>query len=214
MSENIRPKYGVSRVSGDTLDLLEDEEVRCLELTSIQCSILRQMTFPWAGYRERLVNEFPSYWEIVDQPVAYVEALEDLEVKLSGAYDGPKEGCPVGMEYVDRGDLPGYDFTIATLVADNAWHEMDLVNVIGDPDATLVIIRTVFVGALGSHVGYREDENTATVNILLARSPVTDVICDFEGIVKMSIPQKIEYRLHTGITACNVCVRGYWRPAA
>jgi hypothetical protein len=118
MSENIRPKYGVSRVDGDTLDLLEDEEIRIMKLTALQCSVLRQMVFPWVFYRERLVNEFPSYWEIVEQPQDYKDALEELELMVGGGYV-PPEVIEMGEVYVDRGNPSAWDFSIGSgLTAD------------------------------------------------------------------------------------------------
>jgi hypothetical protein len=214
MGENVRSQWAVSRVSADTLALLEDDERRCLDLSSLQCSILRQMTFPWATFRTRLVTEHPDYWEIVDQPTAYKEALEELEILLSGAYDGPKGGCPVGEVFHDRGDLPGYDFTQAQLTKDSGWHELDLTNVVGDLAATRVKIRLLFTGLYaGEWIAFREAGNIYDVNATAGRIHAAGVYYDGEGDVKMSSAQTIEYQCSPNVTAANIVIRGYWTPA-
>lgn len=113
MGQRTQLNWGVSRVEASALDLLEDEERRCLDLSITQISIMRQMVFPWAFRSDRLVESHTDYQTTVDMPVAYLEALEELEILLSGAYDGPKGGCPVSEIFVDRGDLPGGDFSLA-----------------------------------------------------------------------------------------------------
>jgi hypothetical protein len=98
------------------------------------------MAFPWAKFRTRLVEEHLGYWVVVEQPQAYIDALEELEVLLSGAYDGPKEGCPVGGEaFVDRGNVAAFDFGIANFTANGAWQVKDLSAIVTDADATRVL---------------------------------------------------------------------------
>jgi len=214
MVEKVNLHWEVSRVIGGTLDLLEDEERRCLDLSILQCSILRQMVFPWARFRTRLVNEHVDYQTIVEMPEAYLDELDELEELLSGAYDGPTEGCPVSEIFVDRGDLPGYDFAIANLTADGAWHNLALVNVIGDALATRVLLRCQFTAsAAAAVVRFREDGNTAIINIAGSRVHVTTVSPEFECTVVLPGTQIIEYYLSTTVTMCNIVVRGYWIPA-
>lgn len=214
MSENIHLPWGFGRVYADTLDLLEDEERRCLELSVMQCSILRQMVFPWARAASRLVEDHGDYQTIVDQPVAYQEALDELEILLSGAYDGPETGCPVGEVYVDRGDLPGYDVAKANLTCDDAWHELNLVNVVGDALATRVRLRSYITGNMVSgRWGYREAGNTADVNTSQGTLRVTTSPAEPDSVVVMSGDQRIEYRMSPSFDVVAIVVRGYWVPA-
>jgi len=214
MSEFIRPRWDVSRVSSDTLPLLDDEERRCLDLSVLQCSVLRQMVFPWAKLATRLVEEHPGYWVIVEQPQAYIDALEELELLLGGGYDGPKEGCPVSEVYVDRGDLPGSDFTLATLQPDNNWHELDLTNVVGDVEATRVLMRVVIAASVaGQYIMFREAGNTSNFNVFAPRCQVAGEYVDAEGDVIMSTSQHIEYLLTSSVTGVYLIVRGFWKPS-
>ena len=214
MSEMVHLHWGVSRVHAATLDLLEDEERRCLDLSILQCSILRQMVFPWVYRPDRLVEEHVGYEIPVEMPVAYVEALEELDQLLSGAYAGPKEGCPVGEVYVDRGDPSGWDFTIANLVADAAWHEMDLTNVIGEVSARLVLMRVRLTGpTVGGFIYFRESGNVATINYAGVPILTTTTPVDASIIIHLAATQKVDYILSVGVTVCFLFVRGYWAPA-
>jgi hypothetical protein len=214
MGQNIRLNWGVSRVGAYALDLLEDEERRCLDLSILQVSVLRQMVFPWAKMPSRLVEDYGDYQVTVDMPTAYLEALEELEELLSGAYDGPETGCAMGEVYVDRGDLPGWDFEEATLTRDYAFHDMDLTNVIGDTSATRVKIRVIFHGtAVGSGCAFREAGNVADVNAGGSRLQVANVYTEFECDVKMSVAQHIEYSFSSTVDDIYMVIRGYWIPA-
>lgn len=214
MGTNIHLNWGVSRVLSSTLDLLEDEERRCLDLSVLQVSVLRQMVYPWVQMWTRLVEDHGDYQVTVDMPTAYLEALEELEILLSGAYDGPKGGCPVGEVFHDRGDLPGYDFTQAQLTKDSGWHELDLTNVVGDLAATRVKIRLLFTGLYaGEWIAFREAGNIYDVNATAGRIHAAGVYYDGEGDVKMSSAQTIEYQCSPNVTAANIVIRGYWTPA-
>jgi len=214
MSENVRPQWSVSRVASDTLDLLEDEEVRCLELTSLQCSILRQMAFPWAKLRTRLVNEHPDYWEIVEQPAAYVEALEELEILLSGAYDGPTGGCPVGEVFVDRGDPSAWDFQVGDLAVDGAWHSLDLGGIITDADATRLEIGAWFLSSVVNHtLQFRKTNNVNGLNVLIQRTHTAYLFEHLSGPVSLGPDRSLDYWASTGLPEIYIIVRGWWKPA-
>jgi hypothetical protein len=215
MSENVRPRWDISRVTSDTLDLIEDEERRCLDLSVLQCSILRQMTFPWAKFRTRLVEEHPDYWVVVDQPQAYVEALEELEVLLSGAYDGPKEGCPMGEVFVDRGDPSVNDFTIANglLVADSQWNIVNLDQII-PVGSTYVLLRVELTSAtVGKYIILREAGNSNIPNSVILRAQAANVDNDGSALVAVGGLRYVAYVLQTGVAAATVTVRGWWVPA-
>jgi hypothetical protein len=174
------------------------------------------MTFPWALYPDRLVNEFPYHWEIVDQPVAYKEALEELEILLSGAYDGPRGGCPVGEIYVDRGDPAAQDFTIGGgLTADGAWHTLNLESIIPDDTATRVLLRwQIKDGAAGMNLVMKSRGNTNAYNSIYARTQVANIVLLGEGQIFFTAGRFVEYNITTGTDEIGLLVRGWWRPAA
>ena len=215
MGENVNLHWGVGRVWSPTLDLLEDEERRCLDLSIMQCSILRQMVFPWVRLPSRLVEDHGDYQTTVDMPEAYLDALDELEQLLSGAYDGPETGCPVGEVYVDRGDLPGWDFGVATLTIDGNWHELDLTNVIGEVAATRVLVR-VAISAPGPGYSFwlRQGDNTSNVNASALRSQVAGQYTEHETQIQLPGTQHIAYLGSAGTTDALLVVRGYWMPAA
>lgn len=215
MGTIIRLPWGVSRVLSSTLDLLEDDERRCLDLSILQVSVLRQMVYPWVQMWTRLVEDHGDYQETIDMPTAYLEALEGLEILLSGAYDGPKGGCPVGEVFVDRGDLPGFDMETGNFTKDGTWREWDLTNVIGAPSATRVMIRCSFTGSVaGGYIYFRQEDNVAGVNIAGQRVQVAGEYIDLEVYVELPGTQKVSYNISSTITVIYCVVRGYWMPAA
>jgi len=214
MSEHVHLHWGVSRVHAATLDLLEDEERRCLDLSVLQCSVLRQMAFPWAYRPDRLVEEHVGYEIPVEMPVAYVEALEELDQLLSGAYDGPKEGCPVGEVYVDRGDPSAWDFQIGNLAVDGAWHSLELGGIITDEDATDVEILVQFRGgAAQASVQMRETNNVNVYNRLLGSTQGDNLFTTLPGRVTLGPDRSMDYFVSATMVICNIVVRGWWKPA-
>jgi hypothetical protein len=205
--------YKTPRVVAGTLDLLEDESTYVRTLTALEMSVLRQMTFPRVYYPWSLVEDLGQVQYGVLFPPEYQEALETLELKLSPA--SPDEGGSVGEIYVDRGDLPGYDFTIASLTCDGAFHEVDLTNVIGDVAATDVLLR-LNVGtpsSPGAYLVFREAGNTASINSLVAICQNITNAMDVSDRVHLASNQHLAYLGSAALSAANVAVRGYWKPA-
>ncbi len=215
MGQEIRLPWGVSRVGSFTLDLLEDEERRCLDVSALQVSVLRQMVYPWVKMPKRLVEDHGDYQITVDMPVAYVEALEELEILLSGAYDGPIGGCPVGTVYVYRGDPSAWDYTLANLIANSTWHDLDLVNIVTDADATMVHISTWFLDdQLGSVVQFKRNGQSNDLNVLQGRTQQTYRMQNLDGLVAMDAASRVvRYWIATGFDEVYLTVRGWWKPA-
>lgn len=216
MGENINLHWAVSRVAGSTLDLLEDEEVRCLELTSLQCSILRQMAFPWAKLFTRLVEDHGDYQTTVDMPQAYIDALEELELLLGGGYDGPTEGCPVGEIYVNRGNPNAPDYTIgAGLTADSTWRMRDLSAIVNDSDATRVLLLAYCKDA-GANMDFlfRPLGNLGAHSGEYIRTQVANIVVFAQFQIYMPVLQTIEYAISTGMDQATLTVQGWWVPAS
>lgn len=214
MSENIRLPWGVSRVYADTLDLLEDEERRCLELSVLQCSILRQMTFPWVRAASRLVEDHGDYQTIVDQPVAYQEALDELEVLLSGAYDGPETGCPVGEVFVDRGNPSAVDFSIGSgLTADSGWHTLSIGNIVS-AGASRVLLQCSCKDNLTNAVfRTRPFGNSYAINAYAIRTQLANVYNYQQVHCWLFGGDVFEYLITSGMDAADITVCGWWVPA-
>lgn len=214
MGEIIRLPWGVSRVGAATLDLLEDEERRCLDLSILQISVLRQMAYPWALLPSRLVEDHGEYQEIIEMPVAYLEALEELEILLSGAYDGPKEGCPMGEVYVDRGDISSMDFAIGDgLVADAAWHPLNLNWIVYDDYATQIKIRANIQAATGLMLLCRAFGYENTGNLAALYSQAAYGVIEKEFWLPLPNGRFFSYYLSSGITVAAIAVLGWWKPA-
>jgi hypothetical protein len=214
MTENISPRYGVSRVDGDTLDLLEDEEVRIVKLTALQCSVVRQMVFPWVYYRERLVNEFPSYWEIVEQPQAYKDSLEELELMMGGGYVWPG-GVNMGEEYVDRGDASGYDYTISSWTADGNWHDKTAAGIVFDYGATRMLLRVrIKDGTVGQGMGFRSEAYSGVYNQATIITLVANVYHYADLWVPLGPELGFDYYVASGMDVADAVVRGWWIPAS
>jgi hypothetical protein len=214
MSENINLHWAVSRVLGDTLDLLEDEERRCLDLSVLQCSILRQMTFPWARLFTRLVEDHGDYQTTVEMPQAYIDALEELELLLGGGYDGPKEGCLVGEIYHDRGNPSAWDYTIGDFTANGTWRSLDVSAIVDNPDATRVLLRGRFKDNLvGQAFFLREYGDSGQYDAIGGLTQVTGVLTEFHGQVELGVVQQLEYLIASGMDEADLLIRGWWVPA-
>lgn len=74
----------VSRVDSYVLDLLDSPNCNLLLLSDVQVSVLKQMTFPYALWSTRLVEDHEAYQICVDFPQSYRDELECLELLLSG----------------------------------------------------------------------------------------------------------------------------------
>jgi len=74
----------VSRVQSSVLDLLDSPGCNLLLLSDVQVAVLAQMTFPYAWWSTRLVEDHESYQVAVDFPQLYKDELECLELVLSG----------------------------------------------------------------------------------------------------------------------------------
>lgn len=214
MSENVRPRWDVSRVDGDTLDLLEDEEVRIITLSILQCSVIRQMVFPWAYLPTRLVDEHVDYWEIVEQPTAYKEALEALELMVGGGYIPPEEE-PVGEEYVDRGDASGYDYTISSWTADGNWHDKTAAGIVFDYGATRMLLRVrIKDGTVGQGMGFRSEDFSNAYNQATIITLVANVYHYADLWVPLGPELGFDYYVASGMDVADAVVRGWWKPAA
>jgi len=213
MGENIRLHWGVSRVWAPTLDLLEDEERRFLDISVLQASILRQMAFPWARMSTRLVEDHGDYQTTVEMPEAYLDALDELELMLGGGYTPPEE-VEMGDLFVDRGDPNANDFAIGTgLIADGAWHGLDLSGIINNELATRVLIRGYAKDNLvGSVCSFRRYPNQNAYNAASHATQVANVYVYFQCQVVLSPAQWVDYLLTNGMDVAAVVVQGWWVP--
>jgi hypothetical protein len=200
-------------VDGDTLDLLEDEEIRIVKLTALQCSVIRQMVFPWVFYYERLVNEFPSYWEIVDQPQDYKDALEALELMVGGGYVPPAEEI-MGDVYENRGNVSANDFAIGSgLIADNTWRVLSLADIVTDLDATVVYLRFYIKdGAVGAVCQFKKYEATGTYTTVPLTTQVVNVYNYASVLVPIAPTRWLEYKISSGMDETGITILGWWKP--
>ena len=213
MTEKISPRYGVSRVDGDTLDLLEDDEIRIMKITALQCSVVRQMCFPWVFYYERLVNEFPSYWEVVTQPQAYKDSLEELELMMGGGYV-PPEVETMGDTYVNRTNASANDFSIGSgLTADGTWRTLDLSSIVTDTDATVAHLRGfVKDNVTDSTLQFRVYGATGAYSIQVLSTQVANLNNYGQFLVGIPVLRQLEYKITSGMDSTGIVIIGWWKP--
>lgn len=84
----------VSRVQSSVLELLDSPGCNLILLSDVQVAVLRQMTFPYAWWSTRLVEDHESYQVAVDFPQLYRDELECLELLLSG---GNQMACDLSL---------------------------------------------------------------------------------------------------------------------
>jgi len=122
------------------------------------------------------------------------------------------------MGFVDRGDPAAvdYDETLTPLVADNAWHDLDLSADVSVPTGVKAVVLFVVLqdDAVGSVIRFRKNGNANAVNTGLAITAAAG-IGDFQDItVACDTSQVIEYKLFTADTlvptTCTITVKGWF----
>jgi hypothetical protein len=214
MGENVVLHWGVGRVWAPTLDLLEDEERRCLDLSIMQCSILRQMTFPWVRLESRLVEDHGDYQTTADMPEAYLDALDELETLLSGAYDGPETGCPVGEVFIDRGDNATWDYALpTTLTADGAWHALNFGLLVGS-SATRVLLRAFIADtAADAYMMFRKPGYANELNVARVRLGMGVGYDERQLECSIASGGLLSYKISSGMDDALISIQGWWEPA-
>ena len=120
----------------------------------------------------------------------------------------------IGAErYIDRGDPADFDFTLASLITDGDYHDLDLSSIVPEAGANhLVHLRfQIMDNAAGMIFFLREKGNSNPYNSLAAATIVADTYTFFDGFVMLDANRKVEYwASNTTWTGIYILVRGWW----
>lgn len=112
--------------------------------------------------------------------------------------------------FIDRGDPVFYDFVIQQLVADGAWHELDLSGIIPE-GAQAVSLSLAFSATVTNRAVYfRKNGNANAFNSFIAQTIVALINHTAHGVVALSTDRKIDYRIHTDFNEVYITVAGWW----
>ena len=123
---------------------------------------------------------------------------------------GKKIILPDSVDFIDRGDPASADFTQATLIEDNDWHDLDLSGIVGAA-AKLVLIRfQIQVDDTGLGAFIREKGNANTVNAGKLYSQAVNVYHAGECLVMTDATGKCEYLFANGTWNMITITVGGW----
>lgn len=113
--------------------------------------------------------------------------------------------------FVDRGDAADEDWLMPPLLADSAWHELDISGVV-PLTATCVAFSLITVNAnIGEHIAMRTLGNVITNNESFMNSMVAFMVQGDFFLCHPSEDGKVEYWIDAGGWAyVGLTVRGWW----
>jgi len=114
--------------------------------------------------------------------------------------------CP----YTDRGDPDAVDFEVGDLIANGAWHDLDLSSIIAE-GATLVHLRVkIYDDAAERAISFRKKGNSNEINIGVAKENYAER-SNYEDVwVACDSNRVIEYKAtNTTITILDITVAGW-----
>lgn len=115
-------------------------------------------------------------------------------------------------KYVDRGDPIGYDFILANLITDNAWHDLDLSGIVAPAGAEHLVHLVIIIKATKSDnkLLFREKGNVNEINRVLVRTQTANIAKDKDCFTMLDVNRKLEYKADIDQwTAIAMAVRGW-----
>lgn len=97
--------------------------------------------------------------------------------------------------YVDRGDPAAIDFSGAQLIADGAYHELDLSAIVPKGASAVHLALKLIHSAAGVLIRVREAGNVNEINVSSLFIQVTWIARYHDPIIKIGTDRKIEYKL-------------------
>lgn len=139
-------------------------------------------------------------------------ALIELGVLPKGAYADVAARLDAAVAgYTDRGDPAAYDWTLAELIEDGAYHDLDLSAIVPAGAKAVSLFVLYKASATAMAVRFRKNGNTnannrGQVTSAVANLPITGditVACDNNRVIEyfLSSPQT---------TLCIITVKGWW----
>ena len=113
--------------------------------------------------------------------------------------------------YIDRGDIPSADFTIADFVRDGIWHDWD-VSAIVPENVTAVNLRVTMSGtAANRNFSVRTAGNVNGANVFLATIQNAGIFSPQMGTVYPSAARHLEYKFSSvTINSIFITINGWW----
>lgn len=117
-----------------------------------------------------------------------------------------------GTRWYDRGDVAAYDFTVATLTADDAWHDLDISGIVGIGRKLVIIESNLKDNAGGKTMLMRTKGNVNEINISPCGTVTADKTCSRNMILYTDTNGILQYKIESGVWAINdLVVRGYFK---
>lgn len=115
-------------------------------------------------------------------------------------------------KYVDRGDPVDDDFTLIDIIADDAWHDLDLSGIVAPAGANHLVHLVVIIKATKSdnRLIFREKGNINAVNSLLIRTQAANIFADKDAFTLLDSSRVIEYKASPNEwVSMSIAVRGW-----
>lgn len=132
--------------------------------------------------------------------------------KKSGADEIDCAGLAGRVNYVDRGDVADFDFTIATLTADDNWHDLVLSSIIPVGVVSVNFGISTTPTSLPGNVLFRKKGYTGNRNIFVWRCVVATLTHEFCFFIPPDSNRIVEYNateIPGGWTNLNITVLGW-----
>jgi hypothetical protein len=139
-------------------------------------------------------------------PVAHKTSHQD-----GGSDEIDCTGLAGRCNLVDRGDPSPRDFSVANLITDGFWRDLNLSAII-PAGATFVLLRVIlFDDAVNTIIQFRKNGNTNDCNTTGLRTQVANVETQGDLIVALDSNRIIKYQTSiTTITYVYITVAGWW----
>ena len=114
--------------------------------------------------------------------------------------------------FYDRGDPSSIDFTLSDFTTDEAWHDLDLSNIVPSGAKAVLLSLLIQDDKTLSWVMFRKNGNINEYNVSTRRTQIIDVFVDADIIVSCDVNRVIEYKTeNTTFTRLELKVRGWWK---
>jgi len=154
---------------------------------------------PEIGYARSIIDDTPVNGELEKAPSS------------NWAYDHAVNKDAHHAVFVNRGDSGAYDFTLANLITDGAWRDLDLSAIV--PAGALAVLLLILLkdDSAFSLVSLRRNGNTGTIAISRCYIQVADTYTGMDRIVALDAGRVIEYATtNTTFNDISILVKGWW----
>lgn len=117
-----------------------------------------------------------------------------------------------GTRWYDRGDVAAYDYTVATLTADGAWHDLDISGIVGAARRLVLINTYLKDNAGGKMLSLKTKGNVNGINIEECSTVVADKTCSRNAWLYTDTNGVLQYNIEVATWAnTDLAIRGYFK---